>query len=316
MKKLKFFGFLLLAIITFVFSPLWSFSYAQSEDALYFPDTGHSIRGKFLQHFEGTPNALLIYGYPITDEFVGKEGILVQYFQRARFEESPEGEVVNTPLGRRVYALIGVGESKLLSQNPCREFPETGKRVCYAFLDYFDANGGVERFGYPISEFEIGDTRFVQYFEYARFEWHTERLPQQPLVLTELGRVYFNLLGENPLHLEAKPGSGFIANPVLELQVRAFIARVPFVEGYRSLLYVIVLDQNSKPVQGASVSFVIRYPDGREDRLIMNNSTNRFGYSALEFPVSTHQPGMAEIIINASFGELEKDARTSFRIWY
>ncbi len=41
----------------------------------------------------------------------------------------------------------------LVSQgnNSCRTFRETGKTVCGAFLAYWQKNGGLPIFGYPIS---------------------------------------------------------------------------------------------------------------------------------------------------------------------
>jgi hypothetical protein len=60
-----------------------------------------------------------------------------------------------------------------------RYFPETGQSVGHGFLRYYDQNGGLARFGYPLTG-EVaevlgdGHTYTVQYFERARFEWHTE----------------------------------------------------------------------------------------------------------------------------------------------
>jgi hypothetical protein len=56
-------------------------------------------------------------------------------------------------------------------------FPQTQHAVSGAFLQYWQSNGGLERFGYPItSVFESGGLR-VQYFERARFEYHPEHAP-------------------------------------------------------------------------------------------------------------------------------------------
>jgi hypothetical protein len=57
-------------------------------------------------------------------------------------------------------------------------FPQTGHSVKQAFLAYWQREGGLALFGYPISEElpEIssadGKVYTVQYFERARFEWH------------------------------------------------------------------------------------------------------------------------------------------------
>jgi Tol biopolymer transport system component len=68
-----------------------------------------------------------------------------------------------------------------------RTFPETGQTVRDAFLDFFDANGGVELFGYPrTGEFTEGG-RYVQYFQRARFEYWPENPPGQQVQLGNLG---------------------------------------------------------------------------------------------------------------------------------
>lgn len=59
-------------------------------------------------------------------------------------------------------------------------FETTGHNVPRVFYDYWEANGGLERFGYPLTEpfVEIsatdGQQYLVQYFERARFEHHPE----------------------------------------------------------------------------------------------------------------------------------------------
>ena len=56
----------------------------------------------------------------------------------------------------------------------CEYFTETGHWVCDEFLDYFETRGGLEIFGYPLTEAYV-DARLglkVQYFQRARMEWH------------------------------------------------------------------------------------------------------------------------------------------------
>src|SRR5947207_15552533 len=61
----------------------------------WFAPTGHTLRGAFLDYWNrygGLPQ----FGYPITEEFVepagatGKQPLVVQYFERNRFEHHPE----------------------------------------------------------------------------------------------------------------------------------------------------------------------------------------------------------------------------------
>ncbi|MCC6628239.1 MAG: PQQ-dependent sugar dehydrogenase [Chloroflexi bacterium] len=49
-------------------------------------------------------------------------------------------------------------------------FPETGMTLGGAFWRYWEANGGLTQFGYPISPEFTDNGRLVQYFERARFE--------------------------------------------------------------------------------------------------------------------------------------------------
>ncbi|MBV9119544.1 MAG: hypothetical protein JOZ39_02465, partial [Chloroflexi bacterium] len=79
-------------------------------------------------------------------------------------------------------------------------FPQTGHSLSLGFLKFFNANGGLDAFGYPISE-ELqeanndgsGRVYNVQYFQRARFEYHPE-LAGTPYEV-ELG-----LLGDQQIH--------------------------------------------------------------------------------------------------------------------
>ncbi len=79
----------------------------------------------------------------------------------------------------------------------CRFFPETEHYVCGVFLDFFDARGGLEIFGYPLtgSCHDPGHTGLrVQYFQRARMELHPDAPPayrvQLGLLADELGYVF------------------------------------------------------------------------------------------------------------------------------
>jgi YVTN family beta-propeller protein len=99
---------------------------------------------------------------------------------------------------------------------PATCFPETGKCVQGLFYAYWHEHGGLERFGYPITdEFDEvgradGKTRRVQYFERARLEYHPERVNTPAVVLPGLlGREHFAARypeGQQPA--ATPPGSG------------------------------------------------------------------------------------------------------------
>ncbi len=57
---------------------------AQQTAGQYFPETGHNVLGDFYTFYQGIPDAAMIFGYPITEEYVNSQGLKVQYFQRVR----------------------------------------------------------------------------------------------------------------------------------------------------------------------------------------------------------------------------------------
>jgi hypothetical protein len=74
-------------------------------------------------------------------------------------------------------------------------FEVPGHTLMGGFRDYWNASGGLQQFGYPITE-EFQETSptdgkayVVQYFERARFEWHPENRPPYDVLLGLLGRT-------------------------------------------------------------------------------------------------------------------------------
>ena len=70
----------------------------------------------------------------------------------------------------------------------CETFEATGYEVCSVFLDYWHTYGGLEIFGYPITDAFEEDGMMVQYFQRARLE-------HQPGVWPERFDVLQGLLG-------------------------------------------------------------------------------------------------------------------------
>lgn len=287
---------------------------AQSSGSEYFKETGHFVSGDFLVYYRSAPNPELLFGYPITEAFP-KNGRTIQYFQRARFElypELPAGQRVRlTPIGRELYK---PGE-RLDIFNPfaCRYFTKTGFSVCYAFLDFFKNNGGVERFGQPISPFEFHNELIVQYFEYARFEWKPWMPEGQRVVLADLGRQYFDAQNEDPNLLPPLPGNG--TGRIVKLQVRAFVWKAVTLATDHQLVYVIVQDQNLQPVAGAQGLASIRRADGTSEAISFFANSSGVGIVPLAF---ANQPygKMVYIDILVTKDGLTAVTTTSFRIWY
>ncbi len=150
-----------------------------------------------------------------------------QYFERVRLEYHPEHappyDVLLGHFGRRVLRAQfgGVNNAVALFQQALAPaaplagaayFPETGHNLAGDFLAYWQANGDLAQFGFPITEereetLEDGNRYRVQYFERARFEYHPEhagtpyaillgqfgrRIEREAAHLTgDFGRLYF-----------------------------------------------------------------------------------------------------------------------------
>lgn len=291
---------------------------AQDSNIEYFDQTGHNVQGEFLQFYRKAANPTLVYGYPITEEFQSKDGLQVQYFQRARFEhhpELPEGQRVQlTPIGVNLYT----PSIPLTFDNPfaCRVFSETGYSVCFTFLEFFDANGGVTQFGYPVSPFEYKDNIIVQYFQYARFEWQPWNPENQRVVLTSLGRIYFDKMSEDPGLLPPVDPLNAVTQPlVLALQVRAFAQKAVTMADDQQTIFIVVQDQRGLPVTGASCTTIVRWPNGHSDSNIVQ--VNNTGVALVGLSFSNQPQGkLIYADVSCSFGGLTGATATSFRIWY
>ena len=184
-------------------------------DRVYFPQTGHYLSYGFLNYWHHN-GGIPIFGYPISEE-TSQNGQIVQYFQRAVFEWHPG----NPPGWRVQLARLGADQTAARTNtSPFQPvmagsnaettfYPQTGHRLSFGFRDYWNANGGLAIFGYPISEEFTEGGYTVQYFERARFEWHPE-FPGTPweIELGLLGNVAANRNGAN---LTSLPRSNDVA---------------------------------------------------------------------------------------------------------
>jgi hypothetical protein len=169
--------------------------YNDANPGHFFSATGHNLSGPF-KAFWDKNGGLAQFGYPKTEPFYeynpadGKV-YLAQYFERNRFEYHPENA------GTQYEVLLGLLGNQLTAERRAKGdgafnrfdnknypggtyFPETGHNLRNSFKAYWEANGGLALYGYPISEeFEEvnpddSKTYVVQYFERNRFEYHPE----------------------------------------------------------------------------------------------------------------------------------------------
>ncbi len=316
MKKLRWASvFLILALLIALVPQAVK---AQASDSVFVSETGHWIWGDFLRTYNSVSDPLLYFGYPITDDFTDPQtNQRVQYFQRARFDlvDTPEGPKVQiAPLGQLLHE-DGAELADIPREGPtCRNF-NTGFTVCYAFLQFYDSYDGATWFGQPISEVEVADGHYVQYFENIRMEWWPDKPSGQRVAISDLGRIYFDKEVRNPELLKSSQTAsiaGTLINPV----VNVFALNSLIGAGEAQTIFVIVQNQNLLPVADAQVGVTLYYPDGSK-QFYRLAETNEFGISQFSFQVDqlevrTVVNAVAEINIR---GE-SASGKTWFRIWW
>ncbi|MBN2500009.1 MAG: hypothetical protein JXB38_04520 [Anaerolineales bacterium] len=323
----RIFQILVLGLLIVSSVDLSTTAYAQTGEPDYFPETGHTLTGEYFTFYYSIPNPKEVYGFPITEPFYQESfGLQVQFFEKARFEyhpEKPEGErIVLTNLGEFTHdegAPINLttyaGGCKILSDEVDHRYP-----VCYSFLTFYEANGGAEQFGLPISEMEMQSGYIMQYFERARLEWHPALPDGKKVVIGNLGEVYFNLLHLSPPLLYPVPDPDENNLPVQKIPLvmvpRAFVRSAVVGNGEVQTVYVTVEDQNNVPVEDAKITGSVLLPNSLVVPLNLA-PTDEDGVSKAAFTVQAgDQTGMATVVIEVQKDGEKETFRTSFRIWY
>lgn len=154
----------------------------------YFSETGHNVTNIFLSFWEKNGQVRL-FGYPLGEAY-SENGIIYQWFQRARFEYR-QGQVTLGMLGQEWQDNRTPAREPIVStpnnNTRHRQVVQTGQTLQGSFLDYWEKNGAEQRFGYPISGEFVEDGRTVQYFEYARLEWYPNNPPRRQVLLGNIG---------------------------------------------------------------------------------------------------------------------------------
>ncbi len=184
---------------------------ARAADEQCFAETSFCIAGPFLARWRQY-GGLAINGFPVSGVFSQKlddgKSYDVQYFERVRMESHPENaapyDVLLGQFGRLLY-LTDPAQPRSNAATPlpgARYFDETGHNLNGKFLTYWEANGGLSQFGFPVSEelpetLENGKPYTVQYFERARFEYHPENPAPYDVLLGQFGRRVLGALDAN-----------------------------------------------------------------------------------------------------------------------
>lgn len=84
-----------------------------------------------------------------------------------------------------------------------RYFPETGHTLSSRFFAFWQANGGLPVYGYPITDAkpevnpDTGQTYLTQWFERNRLEYHPENQPPYDILLGRLGSDRLKQIGRD-----------------------------------------------------------------------------------------------------------------------
>ena len=288
------------------------------EEGRYYPETGHTIDGQFVQFFD-QQGGLEILGYPITDAFIDPaNGWLIQYFQNARMElmlDPGTGEMtpILSPLGEWLNGWDPPVNQKGASQEGCTYFTQSGHSVCFAFLEFFTAHGGFQTLGLPVSEFKLEGERLVQYFQGYRLDWTPEEA--NPVRVAPLGRIHFDQSGYDPDLLDPVLPSNRVLRRVMDLQMKSSTEKPVAVAGDTQEVFLLVRDQNLHPVQGAAVTLFVHLPDG--DRTLVMPVTDSKGISRLTLPVDNLEPGtVVTLEFWVVYADLIRMTQDSFMVWW
>lgn len=180
---------------------------------VYFPSTGQTLSGPFLQRWALEFEDLGL-GLPVTPPFLSN-GSVVQWTEFGKFEASVADsqsataqDVARARIGQ-LYA-DKVGYTRWLpafqpvegSDTETRYFFETRHSLANDFLRIYEQRGNAERLGAPISEeFNIGAENY-QFFEYGALTWSATKGTQ----FIPLGRLDAALNGHRDNPSDFMPG--------------------------------------------------------------------------------------------------------------
>ncbi|HOD05254.1 MAG TPA: hypothetical protein PKH92_09445, partial [Anaerolineaceae bacterium] len=187
--------------------------------------------------------------------------------------------------------------------------------VCYAFLQFYDANQGPDTLGSPISDAEIRDGRMVQYFEYARLEWQPNNPEGLRVVLTDVGRIYFDLWDKNSEVTQSETANN-IPISSLRPQAFAFAQQALIKPNTTQKIYIIVQDQYLQPLPNALATVTIYLP-GQNPQTLPVKNTNQSGFAVVEYAVGDlPEKELIQVRVLVSVGGKQVETQTWFRIWW
>lgn len=205
---------------------------------LYYRETGQYLHGTFRRYYEAN-GGTAVFGLPLTP-IISDGGLRVQYFEKARFEVpigyDAASDVLLTRIGayfvdqlsaqdRAVPPFAGIDDPGAGSVY----FVQTQHTISSGFREFWQTNGGLAVFGYPMSEEFLqeinGEAVRVQYFERVRLEVHPSRDPSA-VTIGNLGKALLYESADFVSHTMPMPGLQRVATSTTSYQGAGVAKRV------------------------------------------------------------------------------------------
>jgi len=310
-----------------------SASLAQETVGQYFAETDYTVRGEFLQFFNQW-GGIDVFGSPLSQELM-EDGVRIQYFQNSRLEWHPENSRPYRVQPGLLGELLSVrqppipsAQIPLASRIDERYYPETGHSLKAGFLKFFDQHGGIDLFGYPLSEVAPGENgRLVQWFQRGRFEWDPND-PARQVKLAPLGGVALKqrhpelsvpelptapvgvVSGTEPVNIMVAPSTG-----ALKVSASVQNALTGGQSGSAQRVFVFVTDEKDNAIPNATLVLTVSYPSG--SRRLTMPPTDRNGFTSVSFDIGNVEPSSKVVVVaTASYGNRKASTETSFLSWY
>ncbi len=290
-----------------------------SSDRRYFEETGFEVSGEFLKFFD-TYGGLEVFGYPVSAAY-NRQGVMVQYFQKARMEWHVVGPNANTVTLGKLGEELGFQTDGLSS--PVRStrrrlyFEETQHTVSF-FLKSYNAYQDVDLFGAPITEMFIEDQKIVQYFQRLKLVWD----PRTMRVTTgSLGDLYVKT------HRDSFPPN--VLKPIelqygesreWELMAMLGVSHATLGTDHVQHIVVVVQDESREPSALPDANVTIKLVNKSGEAISgwsYAGSTDAAGRIEASIPLEQFAPGDVIVVkAEVGYGTLRADAETSFVVWW
>jgi hypothetical protein len=283
----------------------------------FFDETGFWVYGAFLDFFE-EHGGLEIFGYPISAPY-NERGLLVQYFQNARMEWHPRSSHSGTvELGKLAEELQLGREAGGASLSFGVDYTsETGHAVRRDFARYFQAYGGAEFFGEPITPMLQGNQKVTQYFQCLQLIWDPATAETR---VGNLGEVYVNahrnLIPPDVLEpLYAR--RAFREAPGLQVIVGVGYPVAQYKRG-QQMTVIVRDDRLGEPVLDARVRLTVQDDLGHAyPALSQELNLDRQGRAQTAVPLDTIRPGSWVVVrVEAIWGTAVATDQDVFLVWW